>query len=215
MFTGNIFARASYGLESTPPPSFDFSGTQVASVSLFGAAAESSSDARLTALLACAPCSQRDEALTEWLTACEKIDGFLRGQQAQRAAELEGRREQLWADCRRLEDQMSLAMDEAGRISSQLNDRTFKFSELKQKLHDGRPIFPTAYPTAAELATVQKYAQETAAQIAAAQAEIDDLKAHAKTVRQEYNRVSHELSTANESLRQVDADLNALKKSPG
>jgi hypothetical protein len=213
MFTGSPFARRVHGLESNPSPDFNFGATRVHEVSLFETSSQPTADPRLNQLTACAPGPERDLALAEYLAACEKIDQFIGRQQEQRTIELKDRRAELWAECRRLEDSQSHAGDDHAMLSSRLNDRIIKLSELKQQRHDARPILATSYPTASEMETLHRYARETDQLVAQAEAEISDLRTHVKSSQQEYHERGQQLGAANQRLREVDAALNALKKS--
>jgi chromosome segregation ATPase len=212
VFTGNVFARRSFGLESSAAPDFDFSATPVTAVEFF-TSAESSGDARLQKLLACSPSKERDEVLSRLVAVNDATDKFIHQQVDQRRSELAAKRAELWGECRRLEDRKKQTRDHCGMLNSTLNDRLIRLSSLKQQIEDARPRLDTRYPSEAERSAVEAYARKTGANIAAEQDEIATLRANLKSAHQQHQELSHELFATNEKLREVDSALNALQKS--
>ena len=179
-----------------------------------GASANHAPQTPLRARLAeCAPSAESDLLLSELVAAEENAKQFLAQQAELRIAELEQRRDQLWSECRALEESKSESGD--GALSGSLRIAQSELANLKQSRAESRPAIRSRYPTPQELEVISRFDAASRMLLARQEFQIGTLREAIESARQKMQSISEKLFETNEKLRLADSQLNAARSMAG
>ena len=140
---------SSRGLSGPSLPDADMNNAASVTLSWPGGAANHPPQTSLRVRLAeSAPTEECNQLLNELVDIEERCKRFLDRQTESRIAELQQRRDQLWSECRELEE--SKDASGPGALTGQLRIEQVRLLNLKQSRSETRPAIRSRYPTAEE-----------------------------------------------------------------
>ena len=206
--------RLSRGLNIGPSlPDADPSSAAVVMFNWGGGAANHAQTSLRERLAECPPSTECDQLLNELVDVEERAKQFLDQQTESRIAALQQRRDQLWSECRTLEESKSESGD--GALTGSLRIAQSELLNLKQQRAESRPALRTRYPTPGEIEHLSRYDAASRLLIEKQKFQIGTLTEAIEAARQKMQSIGEQLLEKNDELRRVDSQLNAARSMAG